>query len=37
MSTDFEQINAEATKLGLHLQKKGEKSGWIALSYVMQS
>ena len=35
--TDFEQVDAEATRLGLHLQRKGEKSGWIALSYVSHS
>ncbi|HYJ38299.1 MAG TPA: 50S ribosomal protein L11 methyltransferase [Chitinophagaceae bacterium] len=34
LEPDFAQINAEATKLGLHLQKKGEKSGWIALRYM---
>jgi ribosomal protein L11 methyltransferase len=34
---DFEQVDAEATKRGLHLQRKGEKSGWIALRYVSHS
>jgi ribosomal protein L11 methyltransferase len=33
MMTDFEQVDKEATELGLHLQRKGEKSGWIALRY----
>jgi ribosomal protein L11 methyltransferase len=37
MVSDYETVNAKATQLGLHLQKKGEKSGWIALSYVSSS
>ncbi len=37
MVSDFEVVNDEATNLGLHLQRKGEKSGWIALSYASQS
>ena len=35
--SDFEVVNTEAANLGLHLQRKGEKSGWIALSYVSLS
>ena len=34
MVADFEQVHALADKLGLYLQRKGEKSGWIALRYV---
>jgi ribosomal protein L11 methyltransferase len=37
LHSDFDQIDAEATKLGLKLQKKGEKSGWIALRYNLLS
>ena len=35
--SDFEVVNTEAANLGLHLQRKGEKSGWIALSYALPS
>jgi ribosomal protein L11 methyltransferase len=37
LDADFSIINDEATKLGLHLQRKGEKSGWIALRFANQS
>jgi ribosomal protein L11 methyltransferase len=37
LNSDFEEINAKATKLGLQLQRKGEKSGWIALRYKLPS
>lgn len=37
LQQDFEKIHDEATSLGLQLQKKGEKSGWIALSYILLS
>ncbi len=37
MDADFEIVNSEANILGLHLQTKGEKSGWIALRYGFQS
>ena len=37
MEADFQQVNKVASSLGLHLQRKGEKSGWIALSYVFES
>jgi ribosomal protein L11 methyltransferase len=37
LQSDFEQINVEATSLGLQLQRKGEKSGWIALRYNLLS
>ena len=37
MVADFEQVHALANKCGLYLQKKGEKSGWIALRYVSHS
>jgi ribosomal protein L11 methyltransferase len=35
MEADFAQVHAEASRLGLYLQRKGEKSGWIVLRYVM--
>ena len=37
MEGDFEEVQAQATKLGLRLQKKGEKLGWIALRYQLLS
>jgi ribosomal protein L11 methyltransferase len=37
LEADFGQIEAEASRFGLHLQKKGEKSGWIALRFLLQS
>jgi len=37
MEADFEMVNNEASILGLHLQIKGEKSGWISLRYGFQS
>jgi ribosomal protein L11 methyltransferase len=37
MEADFEIVNNEASILGLYLQIKGEKSGWISLRYGFQS
>jgi ribosomal protein L11 methyltransferase len=37
MEEDFGQVSEKAIKLGLRLQKKGEKSGWIALRYLPHS
>jgi ribosomal protein L11 methyltransferase len=37
LEADFAQIQAEASRLRLQLQKKGEKSGWIALRFLLQS
>jgi ribosomal protein L11 methyltransferase len=37
LQSDFEMVHGEATSLGLQLQRKGEKSGWIALRYILLS
>ena len=37
IDADFEIVKSKAATLGLHLQTKGEKSGWIALSFGFQS
>jgi ribosomal protein L11 methyltransferase len=37
MEAEFEIVNNEASILALHLQIKGEKSGWISLRYGFQS
>ena len=37
MQDDYEIVMAEAVKCGLHLQKKGEKLGWIALRFLLHS
>ena len=37
MERDYEMVLTEARNRGLQLQKKGEKSGWIALRFLLHS